>query len=147
MFVLVFKYFHIINFSKFRTEPIKDKVNIECLIKNLETLAKVCKKKELKNRHDVINKSILRAIKRYLIYVFKTHHAYKRFKYRNKMLDYFNSSLTKFAETYKYLCSESEMYMLFGYLLDANTFSEVLARDGIIESKDIANFAEAFNDC
>ena len=117
------------------------------MIKDLGTLAKARNKKELKNRHDVINKSILRAIKRYLFHVFKTHHAYKRFKDRNKKLDYFKSSLTKFAETYKYLCSASEMYMLFGYLLDANIFSEVLARDCIIESKDIASFSEAFSNC
>ena len=145
--VLVFELCNGINLNYYRTEPNCNTIDIECLNQSLASLERVSKKKELKNRHDVINKSILRAIKRYLFHVFKTHHVYKRFKDRDKKLDYFDTSLIKFAKIYKHLYSTSEMYILFGYLFDAKMFNEVLNRDNKSESKDIAEFTEVFNDC
>ena len=145
--VLAFELSNGINLNYFRDEQKSLTTDYECLNRSLASLERVSKKKELKNRHDVINKSILRAIKRYLVHVFKTHHVYRRFKERNKKLDYFDTSLTKFVTTYKHLYSTSEMYILFGYLFDAKMFNEVLNRVYKPESKDIAEFTEVFNDC
>ena len=42
---------------------------------------------------------------------------------------------------------DTELYKLLGFLLDSETFAEVLSRDGEAEAIEIREFADVFNDC
>ena len=101
---------------------------------------------ELKNRHDVINKSILRAVKRYFAKEFKSFHPYRRIKARDVTLNNFEASLKRFAKSIDNMYSK-ELYILLGFLLDSETFSEILSRDGEIRTNKIREFADAFSNC
>ena len=116
------------------------------MLHDLELSTRMRIKCELKNRRDVINKSILRAIKRYFTNEFRVFYEYKRFKVRGKMLDHFEESLKQFVKAYGWV-NDSEFCKLLGFLLDSEMFAEVLSRDGETDSTEIKKFADAFNDC
>ena len=129
-----------------RDQADSSETSIESMLQDLVSLTRTNIKRELKNRSDVINKSILRAIKRFFAKEFRSFHAYRRLTYRNKALDHFQVSLKQFAITIGWM-DDAELYKLLGFLLDSEMFAEVLSRDGEAEAKEIREFADAFNDC
>ena len=116
------------------------------MLHELTTMTRVYKHCELKNRRDVLNKSILRAIKRQIMSEFKSYHVYKQLKTRNRALDHFKDSLNKFTRVFMNTNNFSETYNLFGYLFDFQKFTEIMNRDNESQHDEIATFAADFND-
>ena len=100
---------------------------------------------ELKNRRDVINKSILRAIKKQIAKEFKSFHPYRRFRELRNKIAYFKTSLTNMAKFYSHLYSASEIYELFGLLVDYKFFSFVQKEE--YENIEIKRFSEIYSSC
>ena len=116
------------------------------MLQELISMTRVHKQCELKNRRDVLNKSILRAVKRQIMSEFKSYHVYKQLKTRNRALDHFKDSLNKFTRVFMNTNNFSETYNLFGYLFDYRKFTEIINRDHESHYDEIATFAADFND-
>ena len=81
-------------------DSFEHKESIDNMLQELISLTKAHKQCELKNRRDVLNKSILRAVKRQIVSEFRSYHVYKQFKARNKVLDHFKDSLNWFTRVF-----------------------------------------------
>ena len=101
---------------------------------------------ELKNRRDVVNKSILRAIKKQITQEFKSFHSNQRIKSLYRKIKYFKTSLVNMAETFTNLFDKSELYVLFGFLVNFDFFSQIQKEENSIFT-DIKRFWEIFSNC
>ena len=127
-------------------DSFEHKESIDNMLQELISLTKAHKQCELKNRRDVLNKSILRAVKRQIVSEFRSYHVYKQFKARNKVLNHFKDSLNRFTRVFINTNNFSETYNLFGYLFDYRKFTEIMNRDHESQHEDIAMFAAELND-
>ena len=104
-------------------------------------------RRELKNRKDVINKTLIRAIKRFFSNSFRSMFPPKRFRRQSKRLKYLEQSLYEFSGIYAWNLKQSELYVLLGYLLDTKNFSRTTSKPTIEEVVEAKQCAAAFNKC
>ena len=104
-------------------------------------------KRELKNRKDIINKTLIRAIKRFFANSFRSMFPPKRFRWQYKRLKYLKETLSEFSGIYAWNLTQAELYVLLGYLLDTKNFSRTISKPAIEEVAEAKQFAAAFNKC
>ena len=124
----------------------KEENSIQKILIDLLSSKRDTPKCELKDRRDVINKSILRAIKKQIAQEFKSFHPYQRFKDLRNKIAHFKTSLTNMAKFYSHLYSASEIYELFGFLVDYEFFSFV-QKEEEYEHIEIKRFSEIYSSC
>ena len=99
---------------------------------------------ELKNRRDVINKTLIRAIKRFFANSFRSMFPPKRFRIKSKRLWNLKQTLAQFTKIYSWNLKHSELYLLFGYLLEAKNFSLTTKKKSIDEVIEARQFTSEF---
>lgn len=84
-----------------------------------ERLSSKC---ELKDRRDVVNKTLLRAIRRYFLTTFKESFPQKRFRDNEKCVAHFMTSVEQFSAKYLGIAPPQLLRALFGNLVNQKMF-------------------------
>ena len=104
-------------------------------------------KRELKNRKDVVNKTLIRAVKRFFADSFRRMFPPKRFRNQSLKLKNLKKTLIKFSGIYTWNLKHSQAFVLLGFLLNAKHFSWLIKNQAIEEVEEARNFAAEFNKC
>ena len=129
----------------YRDKKREKEVPILEILQDIMSSRRNSSKCELKNRSDVVNKSILRAIKRHLAKAFKSYHPYRRFKVLRNKLNHFEKSLREMSDVYMHQYQANDVYNIFGYLINPEIFSQTLNYEKS-SYPEIKEFAEVFQD-
>ena len=104
-------------------------------------------KRELKNRKDVVNKTLIRAVKRFFANLFRRMFPPKRFRNQSLKFKHLKKTLLEFSGIYTWNLKHSQAFVLLGFLLDAKNFSQLTKKQAIEEVEEVREFAAKFNKC
>ena len=125
----------------------EEKKHMNKIIQEIVTSNRHNAKWELKNRRDVINKTIMRAVRRYFIKEFRGYFPHKRFRNYRRKLKHLDLILKEYSCLYRWTLQSSELYLLFGYLLESKHFSNITKACMAGHIMEIKQFCLMFNKC
>mmetsp|Transcript_22020 Transcript_22020/g.25329 ORF Transcript_22020/g.25329 Transcript_22020/m.25329 type:complete len:122 (+) Transcript_22020:740-1105(+) len=120
---------------------------IQDILSELLSDNKLSPKYELKDRRDVVNKTLLRVIRRYFQTSFRQAFPQKRFRAKNKCVAQLMGSVEQFSARYSDAAPPRLLRALFGNLVNQKLFRKGLANKRDPEAAEAAEFVSQLVAC
>ena len=115
-------YFCINNYFDFRNEDEKSSSAKEINICSNRVRRKYYRRQKLKDRNDAVNKSLLRAIKKYFVNIFKEEFPQSRFRSLLKWVRQFYNSIHALVQALDSDLDPSQLVQIFGVFINNKLF-------------------------